>query len=99
MAVPTAISLTFQFSALLNGRHYTNYGEIFQRTVAAHGTTADGCTLAHLATFARLPSRGRKGGKARLETMTEDQRKESARKAARARWSKQKGTFSRDTET
>ena len=33
---------------------------------------------------------GRKGGKARLETMTEDQRKESARKAAQARWGKRK---------
>ncbi len=29
-----------------------------------------------------------KGDKARLETMTEDQRKESARKAAQARWAK-----------
>jgi hypothetical protein len=44
-----------------------------------------------LATFARLPSRGRKGGgKARLETMTEDERKESASKAAQARWAKGK---------
>src|SRR5882724_4371025 len=29
-------------------------------------------------------------GKARLETMTEDQRKESARKAAQARWDRRK---------
>jgi hypothetical protein len=29
-----------------------------------------------------------KGDKARLETMTEDQRKESARQAAQARWAK-----------
>ena len=44
-----------------------------------------------MATFARLPSRGRKGGgKARLETMTEDERKESASKAAQARWAKGK---------
>jgi hypothetical protein len=65
--------------------------KFIQRTIAAHGTTADGCPLAHLATFARLPSRGRKGGgKARLETMTEDERKELARKAAQARWAKAK---------
>ncbi len=29
---------------------------------------------------------GRRGGKARLKTMTADERKESARAAARARW-------------
>jgi hypothetical protein len=46
-----------------------------------------------------LSKLGNKGGKARLETMTEDERKESARKAAKARWDKQKGVFSRDTET
>jgi hypothetical protein len=33
---------------------------------------------------------GRKGGKARLDTMTAEERKESARKAAQARWSKRK---------
>ena len=33
---------------------------------------------------------GRIGGKRRLETMTEEQRKRSARKAAKARWSKVK---------
>lgn len=33
---------------------------------------------------------GRRGGKARLKTMTAEQRKEVARKAAQARWSKQK---------
>jgi hypothetical protein len=37
-----------------------------------------------------LSKLGKKGGKARLETMTEDERKESARKAARARWDKKK---------
>jgi len=31
---------------------------------------------------------GKKGGKARLQTMTEDERKEVARKAAKARWAK-----------
>jgi hypothetical protein len=33
---------------------------------------------------------GRIGGKRRLETMTDEQRKRSARKAAKARWSKAK---------
>ena len=37
-----------------------------------------------------LSKLGKKGGKARLETMTEDERKESARKAALARWAKRK---------
>jgi hypothetical protein len=41
----------------------------------------------------------RKGGKARAKKLTAEQRKEGARKAARARWAKQKGKFSRDTET
>jgi hypothetical protein len=41
----------------------------------------------------------RKGGKARAKKLTREQRKESARKAAQARWSKKKGMFSRDTET
>ncbi len=36
-----------------------------------------------------------KGGKARLETMTEDERKESARKAAQARWDKQRADDTR----
>jgi len=34
---------------------------------------------------------GKKGGKRRLETMSDDQRREAARKAAKARWSKKKG--------
>jgi hypothetical protein len=34
---------------------------------------------------------GRSGGKARLQKLTSAQRKEIARKAAAARWSKQKG--------
>jgi len=38
-------------------------------------------------------------GKARAKKLTTEQRKESARKAAKARWAKQKGKFSRDTET
>ena len=33
---------------------------------------------------------GKIGGKRRLETMTDEQRKRSARKAAKARWSKAK---------
>jgi len=33
---------------------------------------------------------GKKGGKARLQTMTEEERRESARKAAQARWAKKK---------
>jgi hypothetical protein len=35
---------------------------------------------------------GRIGGKRRLETMTDEQRKRSARKAAKARWSKVKNS-------
>jgi hypothetical protein len=35
---------------------------------------------------------GRIGGKRRLETMTDEQRKRSARKAAKARWAKSKKT-------
>jgi hypothetical protein len=34
---------------------------------------------------------GRKGGKRRLATMTKQQRIDSARAAAKARWAKQKG--------
>ena len=41
----------------------------------------------------------RKGGKARAKKLTAEQRKASARKAARARWAKQKGKFSSETET
>jgi hypothetical protein len=33
---------------------------------------------------------GRKGGKATARTLTPDQRKEAARKAAKARWAKKK---------
>ncbi len=39
------------------------------------------------------------GGKATAKKLTPEERKESARKAAQARWSKQKAKFSRDTET
>jgi hypothetical protein len=35
---------------------------------------------------------GKIGGKRRLETMTDEQRRRSARKAAKARWSKAKQT-------
>jgi hypothetical protein len=35
---------------------------------------------------------GRIGGKRRLETMTDEQRRRSARKAAKARWAKAKKT-------
>jgi hypothetical protein len=41
----------------------------------------------------------RKGGNARAKKLTAEQRKNSASKAAKARWAKQKGKFSRDTET
>jgi hypothetical protein len=41
----------------------------------------------------------RKGGNARAKKLTAGQRKASATKAAQARWAKQKGKFSRDTET
>jgi hypothetical protein len=44
-------------------------------------------------------SLGRLGGKARAKKLTREQRKESAKKAAKARWAKQKGMLSRDTET
>lgn len=37
-----------------------------------------------------LAKLGRKGGKARLQTMTEEEREASARKAAQARWAKRK---------
>ena len=36
-----------------------------------------------------LRALGRKGGKARVTGMTADERRESARKAARARWAKE----------
>jgi hypothetical protein len=42
---------------------------------------------------------GKQGGKARAKKLTAEQRKESASKAAKVRWAKQKGKFSRDTET
>jgi len=35
---------------------------------------------------------GKVGGKRRLETMTDEQRRRSARKAAKARWAKAKQT-------
>jgi hypothetical protein len=41
----------------------------------------------------------RKGGNARAKKLTAEQRKASAKKAAKARWAKQKGKLSRDTET
>jgi hypothetical protein len=37
-----------------------------------------------------LAALGRKGGKARVKNQTPEQRKESARKAAQARWAKRK---------
>jgi hypothetical protein len=46
-----------------------------------------------------LAELGRKGGKTTARRLTPEQRKENARKAAQARWAKQKGIFSRDTET
>jgi len=46
-----------------------------------------------------LAELGRKGAKATAKKLTPEQRKESARKAAQARWNKQKAKFSRDTET
>jgi len=41
-----------------------------------------------------LASIGRRGGKARLTKMTASERREVARKAARARWAKQKSISS-----
>lgn len=38
-----------------------------------------------------LSKLGKKGGKARLQTMTAEERTEVARKAAQARWAKRKG--------
>jgi len=38
-----------------------------------------------------LSSLGKKGGKSRTQQMTPEQRKELARKAAKARWSRKKG--------
>ena len=38
-----------------------------------------------------LAKLGRRGGKATAKKMTAEQRKESARKAARARWARRKG--------
>jgi len=46
-----------------------------------------------------LAKLGKKGGKARLQRMTDDERRESAKKAARARWAKQRSKFSGNTET
>jgi hypothetical protein len=37
-----------------------------------------------------LSKLGKKGGKARMQTMTEEERRESARKAVQARWAKKK---------
>jgi hypothetical protein len=42
---------------------------------------------------------GKLGGRARAKKLTQEQRKESAKNAALARWAKQKGKFSRNTET
>jgi hypothetical protein len=42
---------------------------------------------------------GKQGGKARAKKLTAEQRKESASKAAKVRWAKQKGKVSRDAET
>ena len=39
---------------------------------------------------------GRKGGKARLRTMTPEQRQEIARKAVTARWAKAKAKIKKD---
>lgn len=54
--------------------------------------------------LARIKRGGKKGGKVRLKKMTAEARKRIARKGAKARWAKarwgkQKGMFSRDTET
>jgi hypothetical protein len=46
-----------------------------------------------------LAKLGKKGGRATAQKLTPEQRTASARKAAQARWAKQKGKFSRDTET
>jgi hypothetical protein len=51
----------------------------------------------HAAALARLGSK--KAAKARMEKISPERRLEIARNAATARWAKQKGKFSRDTET
>jgi len=51
----------------------------------------------HAAALARLGSK--KATKARMEKISPERRAEIARKAAKARWAKQKGKLSRDTET
>ena len=44
-----------------------------------------------------LAELGRKGGKARVKRQTPEQRRESARKAAQARWEQTKGQHSGET--
>jgi hypothetical protein len=51
----------------------------------------------HAAAMARLGAK--KAAAARLKKISPERRREIAQKAARARWGKQKGMFSRDTET
>ncbi len=58
-----------------------------EATGAAEPATADGKNPAAVA-LGRLG--GLKGGKARAERMTPEERSEAARKAAEARWSKRK---------
>jgi len=51
----------------------------------------------HAAAMARLGAK--KAAAARLRKISPERRREIAREAAQARWAKQKGKFSRDTET
>ena len=51
------------------------------------------CYIAHMKAKRKNPAAvalGRKGGKARLVTMSDEQRKEFAKQAAQARWAKEK---------
>lgn len=68
------------------------------------GAVADRSALCNKYSMARKKNPaavqlGRRGGKAYVERHTPVQRSEAAKKAAQARWAKQKGKFSRDTET
>lgn len=53
-------------------------------------TAAEGCNTVVMAKDKAAVRLGRKGGKATAKKLTPEQRRESARKAAKARWAKQK---------
>ena len=58
--------------------------DLFKAGFMAKGAGSHGNEDSYAADFAR------KGGKARAKKLTAEQRKESARKAAQARWAKKK---------